>query len=964
MRETPPHLSGETIRVRAGRVPLVGRDRELALLREAVEGAVRGNPGIVFLAGEAGIGKTRLLDEAGKLVAARGGRVAVGRCLDERGMPPYLPWLAALGDLGLDEAVADPAAIVPGQAAASVSPEQQKLRFFAAVVRALETAARDRPLLVSFDDLQWSDESSNQLLRYVASNLGVSPVLIVGTYRVEEAAGNAELSRTIEELDRRRLATTVRVGPLPAAATAELLAGLVGAVDPAAAAAIHAHGEGNPFFVEEVVRALLDEGRLGDALPEALPLPRGVVAVIQRRLAGLGEACRAVLEIAALDGRDISVELIAPESGHDAEEVAALLEDAARAGLVRPSLSAGAPAPDADFVFVHDRIREAIASRINPVRRRAIHSRLGAALEAAGGPEDDLARLAALTHHFRQARLPDRAAIYAERLGDAAMRSHAHAEAARAYRLALESRASSTETDNAALLLKLGDAILAGGGDATETYAAAERAYLAAGDRPNAARALRRRGAAHGRREEHDLAIACLRAALRAWDEPTSPPSSDEDSIGALVELGAILGMSLGRYDEAIAAGRDALDRATRLGDRPALEAGARLALANSLMRSGDLASGRAHLEPALALALRAGNLDLAAEVAGALANHAYWTGDLDASERYARRRRELAVKAGDPYALRHARPWLANLALARGEWAAASALIAAAEDDVRRVDSPEPRAFLRQLAGLIALARGQPDEAVALLDEAIAGFRQSGPATLSWYLGCLVHARLAAGDADGAARVANETAEIVGGIPARALPRGPALAQLGIVAVRTGDRAAARRWYAELRPYAGQHHWVLMDRVLGMLAAFLGDQAAAERHFAEAAAIATRGGIRPEFALTFAERAVARRDGEPELRVAVARLRSLEMAGEADRFAARIDAAGPAPRQYPAGLSEREVAVLALLSQGLTNREIGDRLGIAEKTVTNHLTHIFTKADLDNRAAAVAFALRHGLAT
>src|SRR5262245_36662162 len=90
----------DPVRLQTGRLPLVGREPELALIRNAIEAAFRGDPGVLFLAGEAGIGKSRLLDEAGKFVAERGGQVAIGRCLDERGMPPYLPWLAALDELG------------------------------------------------------------------------------------------------------------------------------------------------------------------------------------------------------------------------------------------------------------------------------------------------------------------------------------------------------------------------------------------------------------------------------------------------------------------------------------------------------------------------------------------------------------------------------------------------------------------------------------------------------------------------------------------------------------------------------------------------------------------------------------------------------------------------------------------------------------------------------------------------
>jgi DNA-binding CsgD family transcriptional regulator len=319
--------------------------------------------------------------------------------------------------------------------------------------------------------------------------------------------------------------------------------------------------------------------------------------------------------------------------------------------------------------------------------------------------------------------------------------------------------------------------------------------------------------------------------------------------------------------------------------------------------------------------------------------------------------------------------PWLAFLAGARGEWDEAARLLAEAAPQVARVDSPEPRAFLRKIQGFVLLMQGAHAEATAALEEAVAGFRPSGPATLVWYLGCLATAYQAAGEQRASEGIAAETAALVDALPPGSLPQAPALAELGVVAVLRGDRAAAACWYPRLLPFAGQLHWVLTDRVLGMLAALLGDQPAADRHFADAAALARRGGIRPELGLTLAEQGAARRQSpepatrasaEPLLREALDLLRGLRMSADAARVAAMLRQPGGRPpprRELPAGLSEREAEVLAMVVQGLTNRQIGARLGISEKTVTNHLTHIFTKADLDNRAAAVAFALRHGLA-
>lgn len=994
--ELPPADLAATITERAGRLPLYGRSRELARLRAALDAVAAGEFRVVALAGAAGIGKSRLLAEAAADMAGRGGLVASGRCVDEVGLPPYVPWLGALAEL--DDAsppVADrPRGDGPGRLAdllleprsragiGGPTPEQRRLRSFDAVARSLAAIARERPLLVALDDLQWSDAASNRLLRYVAGQLSSVPLAIVIAYRADEAATNPHLARTVLELDRLRRLTTVSVEPLGEPETAQLVAGLIGSPAPSLSRAVHRHSEGNPFFVEEVIRSLAADGDLaltGDATTAVadltLPLPASIVAVIQRRLARVSAPGRETLECAALVGRSITVELLVVATGLDDERIADHLDEATRAALVRPLPASGAGATSvADFVFLHDRIREAIVAGINPVRRRALHLRLAVALEAANAAPDDLARLAALTHHWRQARHPDRAAAYAEHFGDAALRANAFDGAVHAYRLACD--LCPTPDNEPALRLKLGDALLAAGSaEALDAYAAAERAFAAGGDRLGTARALHRLGVAHGRQEDHDAAVADLEAAARTLEQSAAGMGAADDwrleMAGILVELGTVLGTSLARYDDAIAASRRALALSDEIGREPSLDASARLALGQALLRSGRLPEGKAILDTALPLAVAAANPDLAAEIAGALANHAYWTGDLDASERLARRRRELAIHAGDPYARRHALPWLALLAESRGDWEEAERLLDAAGADVERAGSPEPRAFLRHLAGMHALQRGQHASAVACLEEGVGLFRRGGPAVLVWYLGCLARAYLLAGETAAAELTAAETAAIVAALPAGSLPRAPALGQLGLLTTQMQDVPAMRRWYRELTPYAGQLHWVLIDRVRGALAGALGDRTAAERHFADAAAVAVRGSIRPELALIAAERTALRLDASPgeraecadHLRDAIQRLTALGMAGEAARFAALLSAREGVAPTYPSGLTAREVEILALLAQGLTNRQISERLSISPRTVANHLTHIFTKADLDNRGAAVAFALRHDLA-
>lgn len=953
----------EAIPPRLGRQPLVGRRRELARLDAEIRAAAAGDVRVVTVSGEAGIGKSRLLAEAGAIVASADGRVALARCVDERGMPPFLPWIGLgaaldalappdspaprLKDLFLDS---DPAP--SGQA--GISPEGRRLRLFAAVTEAIARVAHDHLVWLALDDLQWSDPSSNQLLRYVAGHLPPCRLVIAGSYRVEELRANDELVRTLDELDRLRLLTEISVDPLTEAETADLVAALVAGASPAAVAAIRVASGGNPFLVEEIVREMAETGEL-DRPAATSRLPRGAVAVVHRRLDGVSEACRATLRLAALAGRELSVDLLAAATQRLPEEIAVDLDGAAAAALVRPLpvSPSGSSRSAVDYEFLHDRVRESIDQTIPAAERRLLHGRLARALDVST-PVEDPVRLAALLHHLERGGLVERASAVAARLGDAAMRTSAPAEAVAAY----ERVAALRPNPSGALLLKLGDARLLAGGDAVAAYLAAERAFGRAGDTAGVARSLQRTGTARARREEHDLAVACLEAAAAAWEDQ-SVPDAGPALAATLVELCAVLGTSVGRYAAAERAGSRALQLAASVPDQLELEASARLALAGTVMRAGRLAEGAALLAPALSLALRVGHQELAAEVAGVLANHAYWIGDLDASERHARARLDLAGKSGDPYARRHALPWLANIEMARGRWDPARSLIAQAAADLARVESPEPHAFLSQLTGMVALRLGETDTAVEHLERSLAGFRRIGLATLPWYIGVLATAYHAAGDVEAAQRTATETAGVIASLPAGALPRAPAMAQLGLLAARTGDLTAVRRWYAELRPYAGQHHWVLVDRVLGVLAAATGETAAAERHLAAAGTTAVRGGIQPELALVVAERARLHRDPAAAAR-ATAALRALGMVADADHYAATLSP--PAPAAYPAGLTGREVEVLRLVVAGLTNRDIGERLGISEKTVTNHLTHIFTKANLDNRAAAVDFAHRHRL--
>ncbi|HEU5432717.1 MAG TPA: AAA family ATPase, partial [Thermomicrobiales bacterium] len=264
---------------RAGRAALVGRATEMAVLRAEVTAAFADGPRSVQLQGAPGIGKSRLLDEAIAVAREIDPETAIlrGNCLDERGVPPYLPWASALrappGRSRSDAALralgrrlagdADGLPLTPG----TLPTEQERFRLYEEVTQALARFAMAQPVVLAFDDLQWSDMASNALLRYVMIHLPPSPLLALIAARDDELSPQHPLLRTIDELGRRRLLRTIPVRPLERAATAGLIADVLPAApDPALVDAVHDHCGGKPFCVEEVIAALVDgEERSGDA---------------------------------------------------------------------------------------------------------------------------------------------------------------------------------------------------------------------------------------------------------------------------------------------------------------------------------------------------------------------------------------------------------------------------------------------------------------------------------------------------------------------------------------------------------------------------------------------------------------------------------------------------------------------------------------------------------------------------
>ena len=459
---------------------LVGRQEELDLLLRALDDALAGQGSLFLLAGEAGIGKSRLLDELADRARERGARVLWGRCWEAGGAPAYWPWVQSLrahiqdrnpdqlrGELGAGGAwlttvlpelrdlcpdLSDPPAL---------ESEAARFQLFDALASFLVEAAKRKPLVLVLDDLHAADEPSLLLLQFVASHVRAAPLLIAGAYRDIEVEPGTTLAAVAAELARERAVNQISLVGLSESEVGLLIEASADMRPPEASVAVIHHGtEGNPLFVGEIVRLLSSEGRLeavSSGAQEALPLPPGVREVIGRRVRRLSAPCRAVLALASVLGREFEFDALAHVSERAEEELLDALEEALEARVV----SEIPGAPDR-LRFAHALIRDTFYGELGGPRRVRLHREIGEALEALYADDLD-PHLAELAHHFCAARhtgVASKAVEYARAAGDRAVRLLAHEEAVRLYGMALEALADAAAADQVRceLLLALGGA--------------------------------------------------------------------------------------------------------------------------------------------------------------------------------------------------------------------------------------------------------------------------------------------------------------------------------------------------------------------------------------------------------------------------------------------------------------------------------------------------------------------------
>jgi DNA-binding SARP family transcriptional activator len=389
----------------SGAPGLVGRDVELRQVMLALDEA-RTATRVVLVEGEPGIGKTRLVEEAATAAGARGAAVLWGRAFEGGAAPAFWPWLPPLrslvGRLDRDTelapqlaslAVATSSGDATGADAALVT-DRTRFELFDAVTGLIAQSSDDQQLMLVLDDLQWADPASLQLLTFVAGQLVDRPVLLVCTVRQLEVGRNDGVVEALAALSRAPGTRRIFLRGLSDTATAELVEVASGRpVDAHMAAEIRERSEGNPFFATELARLVVAERGEAGAVGAVSPggdVPSGVRDVVRRRIALLPEATIAMLQVAAVIGRDVELDLLTAASGDTLDMVLDALEPAVVHRLLAP-----VPERPATFRFSHALVREVVADDVSALRRARIHLSVADALESTAGDLDDAAEILA-----------------------------------------------------------------------------------------------------------------------------------------------------------------------------------------------------------------------------------------------------------------------------------------------------------------------------------------------------------------------------------------------------------------------------------------------------------------------------------------------------------------------------------------------------------------------------------------
>jgi DNA-binding CsgD family transcriptional regulator len=959
---------------------IVGRQVVLDRLEDLLEAsAERG--AVAQIVAEAGLGKTRTAAEVAARARARGRLVVEGRA---HPMDAALP-LGVIGDALRADRRARPDAPPPDDPLAAdfpsrvlpelgASPDEataERGSLFEAASRYVRALAQPGGLVLVLEDLHWADPSSHALVHYLARTTVADPVLIVVTYRPDEAAPGSSLDGLRRELARARLAEEIPLAPLDRLSVAAMLAAILGrSVDADAEEAVHRMSAGNPFVVEELIRDAVESGSLdlasGRLEKGHLELPWTVQEMLLARVRRVGEPDQELLRWAAVVGRRFDLRVLAAAAGQG--------EGAALAGLARLR-EAGLVSEDCDdalgliFAFRHALTREAVLGELLTAERRRRHGQVLEAAEAVWGDSPD-APLDELVGHALAAGDAERGFRYSMRAAKRSNQLGGYVEARAHLERALELWHPGLGAEaRANVLLSLGRLVarLTNDRRAVTLLMHAREGYLALGDTAWAAVALA--AAAEARWELGDQAAAVeeLRAAREELgpDAPVGARLKVLSGLSRVQMLSGDFAVAADTAAEALALvpeapgrsevldriqllntygcatwhrgetgmGRSALLESLRLAREHNDDAGAVRAFVNLAVNwDTPPAEGIRYTDAGLRMARERGLRPQEAKLLTVRANLDLLAGDLESSERHLEEAQRVLDEVGSDAGSRlDLRLSAAELLLARGDAEAAAAAFAAVVPELEAsgelyLEKPWAR------WGLAAahLAAGQPEAAREALAALTARGNPDWPPKVHERL-LEVEVAAALGDGPVAERIA-------AALEARAPgPRSRyARALAGVASGRLPEPGEIERAAADV---AAEGRVLLSAVMLAMAAVILADAP-------------VEGGADEAAALASAALALHREIGAPGW--------ARRMEELLRRLGRRAPSRGAGPSRE--GLTAREIEVLRLLAEGVSNRGAAERLVISERTAARHVANIFAKLGVHTRAQAVRVAAERGL--
>lgn len=621
-------------RVAAG--AFVGRAAELATLEEAYRHAEDGAGSVVLVSGDAGMGKSRLVEQLAVFAGVRGARVLSGRSREGPGAPPYWPWIE-VGTRFVSEAGVQPIREI-GPAAGRLQgmfpvlrellpdqpppeeerdPEAARRRLFEAYSSVVKAAADLSPTLVVLEDLHSADDASVALLEHLVGRCRQWNLLIVATFR--PPASGERPPRPFQQLKQAEGATLLPLGPLSTADVARYLEDAAGIVPPQhITAEITDRTDGNPFFLAEVVKHLAATGQLLSA--QRFEIPESIAAALQLRIAALSPGAATLLQHAAVFGRDFRLRHLAELEAWPEGEVASQLAETLAARVIE------ATEDDGRLRFTHALMREALLVQLSPNEAGQLNGRAGDVLESqwSGRSEERASRLA--EHFFEAATaIPEyrpRAVRYLELAAEQACATYSWSEAARYYRRSLQLVEQLGWQDRVAPLLESHGSCARNAGNVRPAWAslvAAVDLYAASGDVQSAARAAlaamsipsEDRGALAQRALDlvgdtspeieglllvHRLRLPGLageeRHVLQERLDTLAPAYPEADFVAHAQALAAITQLGLGHLQDAATCATQAASRLAAIGERHDA-AVALLVAAMALTQAGDLDGAR-----------------------------------------------------------------------------------------------------------------------------------------------------------------------------------------------------------------------------------------------------------------------------------------------------------------------------------------------------------------------------------